>query len=100
MAWGVVVLIFLPDSRTSAKFLTERERSIAVERLRDNRTGVKNTVFKPAQALDAFKDPQVWVIALSSGISSIGNVGGSFLPIIIQDLVGTFNFGIRLYIID
>jgi ACS family allantoate permease-like MFS transporter len=84
------VLIFLPDSPTNARFLSEHQRSIAVERLRDNRTGVKTTVFKPAQALDAFKDPQVWVFALSTGISSIGNVGGSFLPIIIKDLVNNF----------
>ncbi|RFU28624.1 hypothetical protein B7463_g7719, partial [Scytalidium lignicola] len=86
IAWAVVVFFFLPDSPTSAKFLTEREKSIAVERLRDNRTGVKNTVFKVSQAIEAFKDPQVWIFAVGLGVSSIGNVGGSFLPIIIKDL--------------
>ncbi|OBT67873.1 hypothetical protein VE03_02552 [Pseudogymnoascus sp. 23342-1-I1] len=86
VAWAAVVFYFLPDSPTNAKFLTQREKSIAVERLRDNRTGVKNTTFKVSQAIEAFRDPQVWIFAVGLGVSSIGNVGGSFLPLIIKDL--------------
>ncbi|KAK1055562.1 hypothetical protein LTR74_015586 [Friedmanniomyces endolithicus] len=40
--WGVVMFIFLPDSPITAKGLTQREKRIAVERLRDNQTGVEN----------------------------------------------------------
>ncbi|KAK0854711.1 hypothetical protein LTR03_002144 [Friedmanniomyces endolithicus] len=42
--WGVVMFIFLPDSPITAKGLTQREKRIAVERLRDNQTGVENKV--------------------------------------------------------
>ena len=44
---------------TSARLLNERETTIAVERVRANRTGIKNPASKPAQALEALNDPQV-----------------------------------------
>ncbi|KAL4876815.1 hypothetical protein BJY04DRAFT_210327 [Aspergillus karnatakaensis] len=86
IAWAAVVFLFLPDSPANAKFLTERERAIAIERLRENRTGVKNTNFKTYQMLEALRDPQVWIFALYNGISMQVNIGGSFLPILIQNL--------------
>jgi ACS family allantoate permease-like MFS transporter len=39
-------LLYIPDSPMSAHFYNEREKTIAVERLRVNRTGIKNTVLK------------------------------------------------------
>ena len=44
MIWGVVMFIFLPDSPVTAKGLTLREKRIAIERLRENQTGVENKV--------------------------------------------------------
>ncbi len=38
------MFIFLPDSPITAKGLTQKEKRIAVERLRDNQTGVENKV--------------------------------------------------------
>ncbi|CAH0053542.1 unnamed protein product [Clonostachys solani] len=84
--WAFVIYFFLPDSPLQAYFLTEREKSIAVERLRENRTGIKSTKVKWDQAREALTDPQVWLFALWSGISQILNIGGSFLPLIIQDM--------------
>lgn len=75
--WSIIVFLFLPDSPTNAKFLSERERPIAIERVRENRTGIKSTHFKMHQAMEALQDPQVWIFALYNG---------SFLPIIIEDL--------------
>ncbi|KAL2866136.1 uncharacterized protein BJX67DRAFT_356653 [Aspergillus lucknowensis] len=86
VAWAVVVFLFLPDSPANAKFLSERERTIAIERLRHNRTGVKNTHFKLSQLVEALRDPQVWIFVLYNGISMQINIGGSFLPIIIQNM--------------
>ncbi|KAK3116393.1 hypothetical protein LTR53_003257 [Teratosphaeriaceae sp. CCFEE 6253] len=40
--WGIVMYIFLPDSPVTAKGLTPREKRVAVERLRENQTGVEN----------------------------------------------------------
>lgn len=84
--WAFVIYFFLPDSPLQAYFLTEREKSIAVERLRGNRTGIKSTEVKWDQAREALTDPQVWLFELWSGISQILNIGGSFLPLVIQDI--------------
>lgn len=40
------MMIFLPDSPVTAKGLNEREKRIAVERLRDNQTGIENKHLK------------------------------------------------------
>lgn len=55
----------LPDSPVTAGFLTDRERLIAIERLKDNKTGVKNTHHKKTQVIEAVCDPKVWMLALA-----------------------------------
>ena len=55
------MFIFLPDSPVSAPGLTPRERRIAVERLRENQTGVENKHLKPYQILEAFKDYKLYI---------------------------------------
>ncbi|QPG77407.1 hypothetical protein FOA43_004821 [Brettanomyces nanus] len=80
--WGFAVYFALPDSIPSCKFLNSREKYIAVERLRANRTGVKNKTFKKEQAVEALKDPQIWILALNEfvgclpagGIQNFGNL--------------------------
>lgn len=59
---GIIILLFLPDLPTTAKFLTERQRVIAVERVSSNRQGVKNKHFKTRQAWQAFYDPKTWIL--------------------------------------
>ncbi|RYP35286.1 hypothetical protein DL767_003874 [Monosporascus sp. MG133] len=86
VVWSAVIWCFLPADPTSARFLSVKERAITVERLRDNRTGLKSPRFKVRQALKAVTDPQCIIIALSSGISNITNIAGSFLPLMIQDM--------------
>lgn len=54
------MFIFLPDSPVSAPGLTQRERRITVERLRDNQTGVENKHLKPYQILEAFLDYKMY----------------------------------------
>ena len=46
---GVVVIVVMPDNPMSARRLTHAERVAAVERLRENQTGVENKHFKPYQ---------------------------------------------------
>ncbi|KKK26697.1 putative MFS allantoate transporter [Aspergillus rambellii] len=58
--WGIVMFIFLPDSPVTAPGLTPRERRIAVERIRENQTGVENKHLKPHQILEAFMDYKVY----------------------------------------
>ena len=41
---GAIVILVMPDNPMSAKRLTHAERVAAVERLRENQTGVENKV--------------------------------------------------------
>lgn len=56
--------IFLPDSPVKAPGLSPRERRIAVERLRENQTGIENKHLKPKQVLEAFMDYKMYFFFL------------------------------------
>ena len=60
LIWAAVVLYFMPDTMLNAKFLTEEEKVIAVERVRRNRTGVTNPEFKRNQFIEAITDCKIW----------------------------------------
>lgn len=69
------MLLRLPDSPTDAKFLTEEERTIAVERLKENKAGYKNTQIDRGQILEAFTDPQTWLLAVLVFACDVANGG-------------------------
>lgn len=72
IAVGVLTVIFLPDSPMSSR-LTREEKIWAIERLRENQTGIENKHFKLYQVRDCFTDPQTWLIALITITSNIPN---------------------------
>ncbi|GME54036.1 Major facilitator superfamily [Neofusicoccum parvum] len=80
--WGIVMFIFLPDSPVTAPMLSQKEKRLAVERLRENQTGVENKHFKAYQAAEAFKDPKTYIFfviglvcnAPNGGISNFGTI--------------------------
>lgn len=55
------MFIFLPDSPVTAPLMSKKERRMAVERLRENQTGVENKHLKPYQVLEAFKDYKLYM---------------------------------------
>lgn len=57
--FGISLWWLVPDSPMSVGWLNERERVIAVECLKGNKTGVKNTHHKKAQVKEALRDPCV-----------------------------------------
>lgn len=64
--------------------LSHAEKIIAVERLRENNTGIENKHFKLYQALECFRDPQVLLLSLITIAASIPNGAvGSFQSILI-----------------
>ena len=63
--FGISLWWILPDSPVTASFLTEREHLIAVERLKGNKTGVKNSHHKKLQVKEAFCDPKVWMLVFA-----------------------------------
>jgi MFS family permease len=75
-AYGLVLLVLLPDSPAKAKFLREKERAIAVHRTLENKTGVMDFgSFKWSQAQQAVLDPQTWFLFLSTFACNLANGG-------------------------
>ncbi|EPT03575.1 hypothetical protein FOMPIDRAFT_1115193 [Fomitopsis schrenkii] len=82
---GLAVLIWMPDSPTHATFLTEEERIIAIERIRDDQGGTENKKLKKDQLLETFTDPRTWLIVLSTLLTNIPNGGlANFSNIIVK----------------
>lgn len=78
--FGVFTVLFgstlwwlMPDSPVSATWLNERERLIAVERLKSNKTGVKNNHHKWPQVKEALLDGKVWMLVRSPFSREIRN---------------------------
>jgi MFS family permease len=83
--WGIVIVIFMPDSPVTAKFLSNHEKRIAVERLKGNQTGVENKHFKMYQLKEAFLDPKLYLFYLLGVVGNIPNGGiSNFGTIIIK----------------
>lgn len=79
------MVIFLPDSPVTARGLSKRERRIAVDRIRENQTGVENKHLKPYQVLEAFKDYKLYMFFVLGIVCNIPNGGiSNFGTIIIQ----------------
>ncbi|KAI5856784.1 allantoate permease [Durotheca rogersii] len=72
MAVGILTAVFLPDSPMTSR-LTREEKIWAIERLRENQTGIENKHFKWYQVRDCFTDPQTWIIAFITVAMSIPN---------------------------
>ncbi|THX17220.1 MFS general substrate transporter [Aureobasidium pullulans] len=83
--WGIVMMIFLPDSPVTAKGLDEREKRIAVERIRDNQTGVENKHLKWYQVREAFRDYKTYLFFVLGFFGNVPNGGiSNFGTIIIK----------------
>ncbi|KAK3671362.1 hypothetical protein LTR78_008823 [Recurvomyces mirabilis] len=85
--WAFVILFLMPPDPIRAKRFTEREKYIAVARMRVNNSGVRNTHFKFEQLRELLTDLRFWLcffIALTMLVAN-GPVS-SFQPIIINDL--------------
>lgn len=59
---GTVILLFLPDSPTQARWATEDEKVKFVERVRSNNQGIKQKHFRRDQLVEAFTDPYTLVL--------------------------------------
>lgn len=69
---GILVILFMPDNPMTSKF-SAKEKIWAIERLRDNQTGVENKHFKRHQVYECFRDPQTLLIGLIVVSANIPN---------------------------
>lgn len=73
---GVLLLLFLPDSPITARFLSEEERVAALERVRLDQAGTHNKHIKRYQIAETFRDTRTWimfVIIMCIGVPNGGN---------------------------
>ncbi|KAH8646253.1 allantoate permease [Xylariales sp. PMI_506] len=85
--WAGVVWRYMPDSIIDCKFLNDREKAIAIERIRANRTGIANRHFKPHQLWEALCDWKVWwPVAYVIAWIIPNTVTGSFSTIVIKGM--------------
>lgn len=83
--WGFVSLLVLPDLPSSARFLGERERLVAVDRVARNKQGVKNRHFRAYQAVQCARDPKTWILFVLAVAAQVPNAAiTSFTSIIIN----------------
>ncbi|KAF9036441.1 MFS general substrate transporter [Hymenopellis radicata] len=84
---GIYILLMLPDSPVTAPFLDDRQKAIAIKRVAENKTGIKNKTFKLYQAVQAFQDPKTWLLILAAVGAQIPNgVVTNFSSIIISNM--------------
>lgn len=74
-AWGVVILLYLPDGPHNAKMLTEYERMVAVWRVSKNQMGIKHRKVVPSQIKEAFLDGRTYLMLLMGACTGILNGG-------------------------
>ncbi|TFK64965.1 MFS general substrate transporter [Pluteus cervinus] len=80
-----VVLLVLPDSPSKAKFLSQEEKIIAIERLRANNQGTESKVWKWEQVNELLLDPKTYLWFLLLFVCAVPSGGiGAFGPLIIQ----------------
>ncbi|EPE06879.1 allantoate permease [Ophiostoma piceae UAMH 11346] len=84
---AVAVYVYIPSSPVEAWWLTDREKFICIERIRENNTGVEDKTFKWYQAKECLMDPKPWLLALFAIAQNICNGGlVTFAAIIVSGL--------------
>lgn len=87
IAWGFVVGWLMPDDPKRAKFLTERERFVALERVQDNNSGMVDHHIKPSQMFEILRDPAALLLITLMFCACVSNsIVGLFASIIIKNL--------------
>jgi MFS family permease len=73
--WSWIFLWIMPDSPSTAKFLTHKQRIVAIDRIAGNMVGVKTKQFQSRQVWEAVMDVKVHcliLIALCCGVINGG----------------------------
>ncbi|KAF9883892.1 hypothetical protein FE257_002686 [Aspergillus nanangensis] len=72
---GLVLYFLLAASPTDATWLTDREKAIALERVRENKTGTEIWKFNPAQLKESFLDIRFYLIFMLLAATGLPNGG-------------------------
>lgn len=73
LTWAGILLLLLPDTPSTARWLSPEQRELAVDRIRSNQTGMRSNQYKWQQVWEALTDIKVWLLALYTLANSIPN---------------------------
>lgn len=92
VVFGIICVLFLPDSFSAASWLSEEEKKLALERVpmcdqETERGGKRPSSLHWEEVWDLIKSPTTWAFALLNVSTNIASYGiGAFLPAIIQEM--------------
>ncbi|KID74758.1 Major facilitator superfamily transporter, partial [Metarhizium brunneum ARSEF 3297] len=87
VAWSICLFFLLPDVPMTAWFMSKQDRRKAIQRVKENMTGIKSSQFKWKQCREAALDAKTWFIVVIQLCGSIPSGGvHSFGVIIIHGL--------------
>ncbi|KAJ6789423.1 hypothetical protein PWT90_10481 [Aphanocladium album] len=75
IVWSAVMLFFLPDEPSKARFLKRAEREAAIRRVESNMTGTKSSKIVWSQCVEALCDVQAWILVLMQFCTMVANGG-------------------------
>ncbi|KAI0484940.1 major facilitator superfamily transporter [Xylariaceae sp. FL0804] len=88
--WGVLMLLWLPDSILNTKRFSIQEKAALIGRGKLGRTGIISHHIKTYQIREALLDPQVWLLTLFTLLNEVINGGlANFSKLIIKGLVNS-----------
>ncbi|KAE8158898.1 major facilitator superfamily domain-containing protein [Aspergillus tamarii] len=90
---GLLYFWLMPDNQIQANFLSQREKLIAVDRIRGNFQGIGSRTWKWAQFFEAFRDPRTYLYVLFSLLMNIPNGGITTFGSLI---INSFGFSSRM----
>ena len=65
VAMGFVIFLFVPDAPMEAGWMSHGEKVALLRHVSVNQTGVANRKFRGKELLEAFRDPQIWLLLLA-----------------------------------
>lgn len=74
-AWGIILVFLLPGSPLTTKWLTDAERVVSLNRVKNNKTGIENKEFNMQQFVEAMTDLKTWLLFLFAVASNAPNGG-------------------------
>ncbi|CAK7219663.1 hypothetical protein SCUCBS95973_003894 [Sporothrix curviconia] len=83
--FGVSLWWLLPGSPMTCRFLDDRQKTVAIQRIVNNQTGIKNAHQKRYQVVEALTDPKVWILVFCVFFHNMTNaLQTSFTGLIIK----------------
>jgi hypothetical protein len=73
IVWAVLLGFFLPDRPQTARFLDEKQREGALERIKVNQTGFVNNTIHWDQVWEALTDYKIWLLFFFQLANNIPN---------------------------